>query len=156
MSKNLNIAKTFNNKVFELKDSLENTIAIMMKKKNVSLISFTRNGEHSDLDVDPSFAVVNDVDGVAKYEEIFAVAIVNGRLLILTDSLSKTSDTYSILDEHTFFSLDAPIHEILEIESFVGMDEIFSPLQTLSELVNSVAEMLEKTEQEGVFDNIAK
>lgn len=144
-------AKKLNEKGIALYDEIKKSIMDMMKEKNVSLISFTRNGEHSELDVDRTFACI-EVHGAIEQVEVVAVAIMDNNLVILADTPYIMDETLNYLDEHTFFSFNSAIEEIFEEEEFLDIHDTFTPTDTILQLVYSVEEMLENTEQEGIYD----
>lgn len=144
-------AKELNEKGIALYDETKKAIMEMMKEENVSLISFTRNGESRDMDVDHSYACV-EVNGLIEQNEIIAVAIMDNNLVILVDNPYIMTETYHTLDVHTFYSYNSAVEEIFEEEEFIDIHETLTPTDTILQLVYSVEEMLKLTEQEGIYD----
>ena len=139
----------YNKRAIELQDDIQKAIIQKMKENGIGLISLYSNGNNSDFDVDKSYVSVENLGGDITSEEVIAVGLMNDVLVVLPMNADVSEETINTLEDKVIFKLEddeenGTIMDMFGIEkySFLTIDETFSPLNTLLELIVTIEETI--------------
>lgn len=136
-------AKELSEKAISIVNDATKSIIELMTEKNVALISFVTNGDHSDFDIDRAYVFLEDKYGIVSEQEIVAIYTDGKALYILPDSVNIPSSVLDNLSEGVFFDsadgMDANVFNDL----WRLPDSFFNPTDTMIDLLVSVEEAMD-------------
>lgn len=130
----------FTTKACELQRKMEDSIISEMDRLNIGLISFVKNGDYAEFDVDRAFALVDTWDE-PQYCEVIGVMKYENRVCIIANTADLKEKTLNLLEQAELF----PQEEIVNIVAEIGdedeirlVEETLMPTDTLLEICDSM------------------
>lgn len=122
--------------VSNLQDAMENAILSEMDRLNIGLISFYRNGDYAEFDIDRAFCVIDNWEN-PYYCEVVAILKCGSRLAIVPNSNDLSKETLDILATAEIFP-QGDMEDAIKEEDVMLIEETFMPTDTLAELCDSM------------------
>lgn len=132
--------KPLKKKLVDLQDAMENAIINEMDRLNIGVISFIRNGDSAEFNIERVFALESTWDEPI-YGEVVALIKANNTLSIIIDDTNIGTKTLTLLEEADLFpqsDLNNKKFRNTIIENAIPIVDTLMPTSTLSDLCGAM------------------